>query len=172
MGTETVGQPSLTGSKVAEELIKCGITHVVWVADVMCSFLTEELKKRPECTLIPVCREGEALPVATGLIMGGKEPITLCQNSGFLESGDSVTQIGLNLNIPLLMLIGYRGYRHNKAEVTDPPALYIEPVLNAMGIKSYTIETDEDIPSISRAYKKAHETKKPVAVLIAWELYF
>ena len=117
MGLGLVGGPQLSGDKVAEELKKMGVTHVVYLADVMCSFLTNVLHKAPEFTLVPVCREGEAVPVATGLWMAGKKPVVLHQNSGFLEAGDSVTQVGMDLKVPLLMLIGYRGYRRNRDEI-------------------------------------------------------
>jgi sulfopyruvate decarboxylase TPP-binding subunit len=170
MGLGLVGGPQLSGDKVAEELKKMDVTHVVYLADVMCSFLTNELYHAPEFSLVPVCREGEAVPVATGLWMAGQKPVVLHQNSGFLEAGDSVIQVGKDLKVPLLMLIGYRGYRRNRAEMTDPPGIYIEPVLNAMKLLYEVIETDLDIPKLAELQTKAESLKTPVVGLIAWEL--
>lgn len=51
----------LTANRVIQELKKCGITHVVWLPDSETRFMYETLAADPQITLIPVCREGEAL---------------------------------------------------------------------------------------------------------------
>jgi sulfopyruvate decarboxylase subunit alpha len=170
MGLGLVGKPQLSGNTMAEELKKMGVTHVVYLADVMCSFLTNMLHSSQDFSLVPVCREGEAVPVATGLWMAGQKPVVLHQNSGFLEAGDSVIQVGKDLKVPLLMLIGYRGYRRNRDEMTDPPGIYIEPVLKAMNLPYEVIETDPDIPKLAELQTKAEGLQTPVVGLIAWEL--
>jgi sulfopyruvate decarboxylase TPP-binding subunit len=43
------------------------------------------------------------------------------------------------------------------------------PVLEAWGINHYLVETDDDAPKISQAYREAQKTSKPVAVLIGAE---
>ena len=113
----------------------------------------------------PVCREGEAIAVAVGLMLGGKEPVVVHQNTGFFESGDSVRSLALDLHLPLLLLIGYRGWKHG-APMTDSAAIFTEPILDAWGIKYYLVETDEDVEKISLGYKEARETQKTVVILL------
>lgn len=159
---------ALTAHKILDEFKKCGITHIVWLADSETRFMYEAMMSRREFTLVPVCREGEAIAIAAGLMLGGREPVVLHQNTGFFESGDSVRSLALDLQLPLLLLIGYRGWRRD-APLTDSAAIFIEPILDAWGIKHYLVEADEDVERISMAYKEAHETNRPVAILIGRE---
>jgi sulfopyruvate decarboxylase TPP-binding subunit len=154
--------------KILKELRRCGITHVIWLPNTETEFIYKAVIRSPGFTLVPVCREGEAIAIAAGLILGGKEPIVMHQNTGFFESGDSVRGLVLDLNLPLLILIGYRGWQRNSA-LTDSAAIFIEPILAAWGIKHYLVETDEDVEKISLGFKEAHEFQKPIVILIAGE---
>jgi sulfopyruvate decarboxylase TPP-binding subunit len=123
---------------------------------------------KSEIKLIPVCREGEAAAIAAGLILGGKKPVVFHQSTGFFESGDSVRGIALDLDFPLLMLIGYRGWKNN-APLTDSAAIYLEPILDTWGIKHHLVKSDEDLRLIPSSYQESNDSKKPVAVLICGE---
>ena len=50
------------------------------------------------------------MAIAAGLWVGGKRPVALIQNTGMFESGDSIRGLGLDINFPLVMMIGYRGW--------------------------------------------------------------
>lgn len=160
---------SLTAGKIIAELRKCGITHLVWLPDTESQIVCEAVVGQPDFNLVPVCREGEAIAVAVGLWLGGKEPVVVHQNTGFLDSGDSVRSLALDLRLPLLLLIGYRGWRRD-SPITDSAAIFTEPILDAWGIKHYLLETDEDVERISLGFKEAHQTEKPVVILIGREI--
>ena len=92
----------------------------------------------------------------------------LIQNTGVFESGDSIRGLGVDVNQPLVMLVGYRGWdRHGTTR--DSAAKFIEHILYAWGINYYLVETDEDATRISEAMDEAERTKKPVAVLVGTE---
>ena len=156
---------ALTPARIVEELRKLSITHIVWLPDTESQFVCEATQGQPDFTLVPVCREGEAIAVAVGLMLGGKEPVVIHQNTGFFESGDSVRSLALDLGLPLLLLIGYRGWQHG-APASDSAAVFTEPILNAWGIKYYLVENDADVAKISRGYQEAHQTGKPVVILL------
>ena len=158
----------LTANRVIDELKKCGVTHIVWLPDTESRFMYESVNNQDALTLVPVCREGEAIAIAAGLILGGQEAVVLHQNTGFFDAGDSIRGVALDLQLPLVMLIGYRGWRRD-TPITDSAALFTEPILDAWGIKHYLVETDQDVERISAAYREAHETNKPVAILIGRE---
>ena len=159
---------SLTAKGVFDELKKCGITHIVWLPDSEFRFMYEAMMSQHEITLVPMCREGEAIAIAAGLILGGKNPVVLHQSTGFFESGDSVRGLALDLQLPLLLLIGYRGWRRD-SPLTYSPAIFLEPILDAWGIRHYLVETDEDVERISTGYQEVQQTNRPVAILIGRE---
>ena len=155
-------------ASVVAELKKNDISHVVWLPDSETNFMYQLLTNEPTLDLVPVCREGETMAIAAGLWVGGKRPIVLIQNTGIFEAGDSIRGLGLDVNQPLVMLGGYRGWsRHGLTR--DSAARFIEHILHAWGISYYLIETDDDADRISLAIEEADKTQKPVAVLVGTE---
>jgi sulfopyruvate decarboxylase TPP-binding subunit len=164
----TTHEVILHPASVVAELKKNDISHVVWLPDSETNFMYQLLTNEPTLDLVPVCREGETMAIAAGLWVGGKRPIVLIQNTGIFEAGDSIRGLGLDVNQPLVMLVGYRGWsRHGLTR--DSAARFIEHILHAWGISYYLIETDDDADRISLAIEEADKTQKPVAVLVGTE---
>lgn len=150
------------------EMKKNGVTHVVCLPDSETNHLYRLMQAEPSLRLIPVSREGTAFSLAAGLSVGGKTPMILIQNTGLLESGDSMRGWTLDLNIPVVLMVGYRGWtRHGVTR--DSAAKFTEPFLHAFGINYYLVECNADAPRISVAFAEAARTKRPVAVLVGDE---
>jgi len=154
----------LTGKRIIAELKKCGVTHLIWLLGSELRFMYDAMVNQKEIKLVPYCREGEAVAIAAGLVLGGKKPVVIYQNAGLYEAGDSIRLVSFELHLPLLMLIGYRGWKG-----TDSAGIIFEPTLDAWGIKYYLVQSDKDVGKISIADRQAQETDKPVAILIARE---
>jgi sulfopyruvate decarboxylase TPP-binding subunit len=152
------------------EFKKHGVSHVVWLPDSETNFLYVLMKAEPSLTLVAVSREGLAFSTAAGLHAGGKVPVILIQNTGMMESGDSMRGWGLGLKIPVVMMIGYRGYTRHGVN-TDTAATYTERFLNAFGINYDLVESDADADRISVAFEEAKRTQRPVAVLVGDEYH-
>ena len=166
----TQQQAELSPETVLEELKKNGVTHVVWLPDSETNWLYMLMEAEPTLDLIAVSREGQAFSTAAGLAVGGAKPVILIQNTGLQESGDSMRGWVMGMHIPVVLMVGYRGYtRHG--DNTDTAATYTEPFLNAMGVNYYLVETDEDAERISIAYEEAKTNKRPVAILVGDEYH-
>jgi sulfopyruvate decarboxylase subunit alpha len=163
-------QAELNPQTVLEEMKKNGVSHVVWLPDSETNWLYMLMKEDPTLDLIAVSREGQAFSTAAGLSVGGKKPIILIQNTGLMESGDSLRGWGLGLNIPVVIMVGYRGYTRHGVN-SDTAATYTEPFLNAFGIQYYLVENDADSERISVAFAEAERTKRPVAILVGDEYH-
>jgi sulfopyruvate decarboxylase TPP-binding subunit len=161
---------SLSPETVLAELKKNAVSHVVWLPDSETNWLFVLMKAEPSLTLVGVTREGLAFPTASGIHAGGKTPVILIQNTGLMESGDSLRGWALGMNVPVVMMVGYRGYTRHGVN-TDTAATYTERFLNAFGINYYLVEGDSDAPRISIAFEEAKKTKRPVAVLVADEYH-
>ena len=166
----TQQQAELSPKTVLEQIKKNGATHVVWLPDSETNWLYLLMKEEPTLDLIPVSREGAAFSTAAGLSVGGKKPIILIQNTGLMESGDSLRGWGLGMNIPVVIMVGYRGYTRHGA-IQDTAATYTERFLNAFGIDYYLVEGDQDADRITTAFDEAERTKRPVAVLVGDEYH-
>ena len=146
------------------------VTHVVWLPDSETNFLYVLMQDEPSLDLVPVSREGQAFSTAAGLSVGGAKPVILIQNTGLMESGDSLRGWAMGMHIPVVLMVGYRGWTRHGAD-TDTAATYTEHFLHAFGIKYYLVESDADADRISVAFEQAEKTKQPVAVLIGDEYH-
>jgi len=165
-----VQDAQLSPQVMLDEMKKNGVTDVVWLPDSETNWLYQLMQAEPSLRLIPVSREGLAFSLAAGLSSGGKTPIILIQNTGLMESGDSLRGWALGLSIPVVLMVGYRGWTRHGVN-SDTAATYPERFLNAFGINYYLVETSADAPRISIAFEEARRTQRPVAVLMADEYH-
>ena len=160
----------LSPQALIDEFKKNGVTHIVTIPDSETNYLYELMEAQPWLEVIPAAREGETFAIALGLIIGGKKPICLIQNTGMLESGDSIRGMAIDSGFPMVFMIGYRGWtRHG--QISDSVARYTEPFLNAMRINYYLLEQDVDSDRISLAFEEAANTRRPVAILVGDEYH-
>ena len=155
---------------LVEEFRKNGVTHVVTIPDSETNYLYELMLEQDWLDVVPVSREGETMGVALGLNVAGKTPVCLIQNTGMMESGDSIRGMALDAGFPLVMVVGYRGWTR-RGKTPDTAATYTEPFLNAFRINYYLVEHDADGDRISEAFDEARDTRRPVVVLVGDEYH-
>ena len=165
-----VQKAALSPETVLAQMKKNGVTHVVWLPDSETNWLFLLMKADPSLTLVGVNREGLAFSAASGIYAGGKTPLILIQNTGLMESGDSMRGWTIQMEVPVVLMVGYRGWTRHGVN-TDTAATYTERFLNAFNIQYYLVEQDSDAERISIAFAEAQKTKRPVAVLVADEYH-
>ena len=165
-----IQKASLSPEVVLGEMKKNGVTHVVWLPDSETNWLFLLMKEEPSLTLVGVNREGLAFSAASGIYAGGKKPLILIQNTGLMESGDSMRGWTMGMNVPVVLMVGYRGWTRHGVN-TDTAATYTEPFINAYGLNYYLVESDADAPRVSVAFEEAAKTKRPVVVLVGDEYH-
>ncbi|HEV3203145.1 MAG TPA: thiamine pyrophosphate-binding protein [Gemmataceae bacterium] len=155
--------PSLVGA-----LEECGITHVIWIPDSELGTWDKALSSTRHIQLIRVCREGEAMALAAGLILGGKKPLLIMQCTGFFEAGDSFRNIVHDLKLPLFLVVGLRSYHAFKRQGTrDSCPVFAEPVIQAWQIRYLLLENNQAAAELANAYRKAQAENHPMIVLVA-----
>ena len=165
-----VQKAALSPEVVLQQMKKNGVTHVVWLPDSETNWLYLLMKADPALTLVGVNREALAFSTASGIHAGGKVPLILIQNTGLMDSGDSLRGWALGMQVPVVLMVGYRGYTRHGVN-TDTAATYTERFLNAFGIQYYLVEDGSDAERITIAFEEAKKTKRPVAILVADEYH-
>jgi len=171
-----------------------GVTHVVTVPDNTSALILAALGRADVASggipggevairLLYATREGEAMGLASGLWLGGAQPVVLIQNTGLLEAGDGLRGTASRMGAPILLLITCRGYAKardagfdpSQAEVDrdvlvrndlDSVAHMTESTLRAWGIPFRYLRDSSDMTPIEEAFAQAREDERPVAVLI------
>jgi sulfopyruvate decarboxylase TPP-binding subunit len=158
----------LDGPAVAAAFKECGVSHVIWVPDSELGTWEPALRDDPGLHLIRVCREGEAIAVAAGLLLGGKRPVVLIQCTGFFEAGDSLRNVVHDLKLPLFLVIGVRNYyAHQKKATADSCPVFTEPVLKAWQIPYVLLDRSHTAADLAAAYRQAEAAHRAGAVLLA-----
>jgi sulfopyruvate decarboxylase TPP-binding subunit len=104
-------------ASVVAALEAAGFTHLVWIPDSHLG-TWEAALAGSKLAPIRVTREGEAVGVAVGLMLGGARPLVAVQCTGFFEAGDAVRNAAHDLKLPLKMIVGVRSKRAAKAGKT------------------------------------------------------
>ncbi len=161
---------ALSPETVMRQMKQNGVTDIVWLPDSETNWLYLLMQADPALRLVGVTREGHACPIAAGLYAGGRKPMILIQNTGMMESGDSIRGWLKGLQVPIVLMVGYRGYTRHGVN-TDTAATYTERFLMAFNIPFYLVEGDADAERISVAFAEAEKTKQPVVVLVGDEYH-
>jgi sulfopyruvate decarboxylase TPP-binding subunit len=93
--------------------------------------------------LIRVCREGEAIGLAVGLLLGGATPLVAIQCTGFYEAGDALRNAVHDLGLPLTLLVGVRSeLARRRGSGSDNAPLFIEPIVRAWNLPYRWLDPD------------------------------
>ena len=158
----------LDGPSLVTALKECGVSHIIWIPDSELGAWEPAFRGGADIQLVRVCREGEAIAVAAGLLLGGKRPIVIIQCNGFFEAGDTVRNIVHDLKLPLFLVIGVRSYyAHQKKATADSCPVFTEPIVKAWQIPYVILDRGHTAADLAAVYQQAHAEKRAGAVLLA-----
>jgi sulfopyruvate decarboxylase TPP-binding subunit len=156
-----------SGEQIAALFASLGVTHVITVPDSTLGLWDSAIQRTRELRLVRVCREGEAWGVAAGLYLGGARPVVMIQCTGLFESGDALRNALHDWKLPLFSVIGYRSYLSQEALPGDTCLTFTEPILDAWRIDYRLLTQASQLNEIGDQFRRAEETGRPTAVLIA-----
>ena len=130
-----------TQRKLFQSLLYGGIENFVGVPDsTMKHFIDEGLRRRK---ILVATREEEAIGIAVGMSLSKSPSVVFMQNAGLGNSISTITSLVQLYKIPLLFIIGWRGYLKNDAPEHTLLGKIQPDLLKVVGLKS-KIVTDEN----------------------------
>ena len=99
--------------KVFDYLLKNKIKNFVGVPDSTMKYFIDQGIKRKKVLI--ATREEEAIGIATGFVLSNDNSLVFMQNAGFANSNSTITSLVQLYEIPLIFLIGWRGYKKDDA---------------------------------------------------------
>ena len=121
-------------------LLKKQIQYYIGVPDsTMKYFIDEGLKKEK---IIIANREDEAIGIATGMILSKCPTLVFMQNAGFANSLSTITSLVQLYRIPMIFLIGWRGFLSNDAPEHKKIGEIQSSIIKLIGIKSKIVKED------------------------------
>ena len=99
--------------RIFDYLIKNNIQNFVGVPDSTLKYFIEQGLKKNK--ILITTREEEAIGIAIGMTLSESPSLVFMQNAGFANSISTITSLVQLYEIPLIFLIGWRGYLKNDA---------------------------------------------------------
>lgn len=93
---------------------------------------------------IPAVREDTALGLAAGAYLGGRKPCVLMQNSGLGYSLNVLTSLNMIYDIPVLMLVSFRGFGGKDAPEHLIMGKHCVGLVDTFGISNKVLAGDRD----------------------------
>src|SRR5262249_3026757 len=101
------------------------------------------LEQDREAGYVSATREDSALGMAAGAFFGGKRPLVLMQNSGLGVSVNALASLHTLYEIPVLMLISWRGEDRSDAPEHWMMGEIMKPMLDLMQIPHRILDPRE-----------------------------
>jgi len=150
-------------------LKEAGINLIASLPDINLAELLRLIEQDRDVIHVPLCREEEGIGICAGAYLVCKKCAVVMQNGGFFNSNNAIVSTLLQYQIPLLLMIYYAEDFGDRTFSTSGGMT--EPVLNAMGIRFYTLrELAQAKEVIQRAQVLAEDSKRPVALLLTKEV--
>ena len=94
--------------KIFDYLVKNKIENFIGVPDSTMKYFIDQGFKRKRVLI--ATREEEAIGIASGFALSKSNSLVFMQNAGFANSISTITSLVQLYEIPLIFLIGWRGY--------------------------------------------------------------
>jgi sulfopyruvate decarboxylase subunit alpha len=137
---------------------------------VPCSLLkglVSLLEKAPALAYVSATREDSALGMAAGAFFGGKRPLVLMQNSGLGVSVNALASLHTLYEIPVLVVISWRGEDRSDAPEHWMMGEIMTPLLDLMKIPHRVLSPSEPMDAqVAWAREQLDATRKPVALIV------
>ena len=153
----------LTQKQVFDYLFNNGIENFVGVPDsTMKHFIDQGFKKNK---ILITTKEEESIGIAVGMSLSQSNSLVFMQNAGFANSLSTITSLVQLYQIPMIFLIGWRGFLKNDAPEHTKIGKIQPKLLQALSLQSKIINEKNWKTSCDWALKLIKE-KKPCALIL------
>jgi sulfopyruvate decarboxylase TPP-binding subunit len=158
--------------RLVQGLKDAGINFVAYLPETRLSQIIPLIQDDPKMELIAVASEQEAVTIAAGATLGGKQAAVYMENTGIYVSSYSLLTVGKQLGVPILLVVGYLGgvpdQRNSFLYATI--GSHTIPVLEGLGIEYLVLEDGDGLEhKIKDAVRAANALRRPFALLFAGE---
>ncbi len=149
--------------KVFNYLLKNGVKNFIGVPDsTMKHFINEGFKKNK---ILITTREEEAIGISAGMSMSKSNSLVFMQNAGFANSISTITSLVQLYEIPMIFLIGWRGFLKNDAPEHAKIGKIQPKILQALSLQSKVLN-EKNWKTSSDWALKLIKSGKPCALIL------
>ena len=149
--------------KIFDYLIKNRIQNFIGVPDSTLKYFIEQGLKKNK--ILITTKEEEAIGISVGMTLSQSPSLVFMQNAGFANSISTITSLIQLYEIPLIFLIGWRGYLKNDAPEHEKIGKIQPKLIEILALDSKIITEKNWKESCNWALKKI-QNQKPCALIV------
>ncbi len=160
---------SIEGAAIVDAIKRAGIEFVVSVPDrVTSETVLRGVASDSALRLVRVCKEDEGVSICAALSFCDKRALLLMQNTGLLDSVNSLRGIAVAYRLPVVMMVGLLAHESDAppAQSRNYGVRIVTPILDAMGIAYEFLHRAGDEQRIAPAVERAYADSTPLVLLI------
>ena len=154
----------LTQRRIFDYLFNNGIENFVGVPDSTMKYFIERGFKKNK--ILITTKEEESIGIAAGMSMSASNSLVFMQNAGFANSLSTITSLVQLYKIPMIFLIGWRGFLKNDAPEHTKIGKIQPKLLQALSLQSKILNEKNWKASCDWALKLIKKGKPCALILI------
>ena len=151
--------------RIVRDLISEGIDFVTTVPCKQLAGVITALENNNQILHVPSNKEDEGMGLCAGAYMGGKSPCIIMQNTALGVTVNALATLIQFYQIPLPMLISYRGELGEKVACQVEMAVHTKPLLQQLGIPTFHFHKRDDVEELKDILIYTKMCSKPTAIL-------
>ena len=149
--------------KIFKYLNKNDIENFIGVPDsTMKHFINYGLENNK---IIITTREEEAIGISVGFSLSKSKTLVFMQNAGFANSISTITSLVQLYNIPIIFLIGWRGYLKNDAPEHEKIGRIQPELIKALELQNKTLDKENWREKCEWALKKLQNNESCALII-------
>src|SRR5689334_18443702 len=96
-------------NRLVQALKQSGINFVTYLPETRLSQILPLLQNESAIELVPVASEAEAVTIAAGATLGGRQAAVYLENTGVYVSTYSLLTVGKQLGVPVILITAFLG---------------------------------------------------------------
>ena len=153
-------------SKFAKMLTVSGFNFVSGVPCGVQKYIIAFFSNNSKIKHVAAVRESEAIGIAAGAYLAGKNPVAYMQNSGLMDSINDITSLLISYKIPLLLLVSWRGAPGEDASQHLINGKSTKKILNSIGVPVFLLNSENMESVINSAKQYLNKKQTPAVILI------
>jgi sulfopyruvate decarboxylase subunit alpha len=154
----------VAAASFVDKLLAAGFDFFAGVPCSLVAPVIAELERR--ACYLGETREDATLGVAAGAYLGGRRPAVIMQNSGLGVSLNALGSLHILYELPVLLLITWRGYQGRDAPEHLVMGAVLAPLLDLFDIPHRAPDAATVLADVDWAAATLSATRRPVALLV------
>jgi phosphonopyruvate decarboxylase len=164
-------EPELA-QQIVTSLREAGIDFMSYLPESRLSQILPLMRQDASFKLAPAASEADAVSIAVGATLGGKQAACYMESTGIYVSCYQLVVVALHMKVPVLLLVSHLGGFDDQRNsfLYSLAGRRLIPQLKALDIEYKVLENGANLPSdVKNAVRTMNSLREPVALIFSGE---